>query len=308
MLQATELLIAVFTGVATHQTLFIHGEWHLHGPEILLGYTLLFTLTSVLLSPSRALPLIATYTSSLFTSIVLYRLLFHRTRHIPGPRLASVSKLWHVFHSRNATNFRVLQRLHSQYGELVRTGPNEVTIFRPDAAELLDGYKNTNTRDVWYDILHPRRALVFAREKEEMRVLRGSWSQAVSTRCLNEYAPRILRLADAVVGCIRDRGQGTPVLLNDIMSWFAFDAMGEITFGRDFGMLDRQSSKSDLLRQRQALAMLAPVNDATWLAHLGFRMFPWLSTVKGWLSAVAFCEATMKQRMEVSGVCEMSPH
>lgn len=300
MLQGIDSLIAALTGVGAHHALFINGEWHLYGSEILLSYIILFTLTGTILSISRALPLIAIHIVTLFTSISVYRLLFHRTRHIRGPRLASVSKLWHVWQSRNSTNFRVQERLHEQYGEVVRTGPNEVTIFRPDAAELLDGYKNTNTRDVWYDILHPRRALVFARGKEEMRVLRRSWSQAVATRCLNEYAPRIVALAEKMVQCIREQGPSEPILLNDLMSWFSFDAMGEITFGRDFGMLSRQSSKSELLHQRQALALLAPVNDATWLAHLGFRLFPWLRTVKGWWSAVAFCEATMKQRMAVS--------
>jgi hypothetical protein len=223
---------------------------------------------------------------------------------------------------------------------LILPGPNEITIFRPDAAELLDGYKNTNTRDVWYDILHPRKALVFARDKEEMRQLRGSWSQAVSSRCksvpgpfthhelsilcsfpedglplrpqwahsewlltlrsgVTEYTPRILRLADELINCIISRGPGVPINVNDIMSWFAFDAMGEITFGEDFGMLQHQRSVGDLLHQRTALALLAPLNDATWIAHAGFRLAPWLSAVKGWWAAVEFCESRMKRRVVV---------
>ncbi|KAJ4340196.1 hypothetical protein N0V95_007577 [Ascochyta clinopodiicola] len=261
MTKVIEHLIAASSGVAAHQHIFIQGEWHLHVPEILLSHTLAFTLTSLLFSATQVFPLLIAYATGLFTSITLYRILFHRTRHFPGPRLASITKLWHVFQSRNSTNYLVLQRLHEEYGDLVRTGPNEITIFRADAAELLDGYKNTNTRDVWYDILHPRKALVFARNKEEMRLLRGSWSQAVSSKCLNKFTPRILRLADGIVESIRSRAKGAPVLLNDVMSWFAFDAMGEITFGKDFAFVEpnefipeRWTTKPELVLDARAYA------------------------------------------------------
>lgn len=70
-------------------------------------------------------------------------------------------------------------------------GPNEVSIFRPDAIHILDGHKNTNTRDVWYDILHPMKALVFARQPDEMRELRLAWSQAVSSKCAYPTSPNL---------------------------------------------------------------------------------------------------------------------
>jgi hypothetical protein len=88
-----------------------------------------------------------------------------------------------MYGSLDSRNHLVLQRICEQYGDLVRTGPNEITICRPDAFEILDGPKNNNIRDVWYDILHPRKALVFARQPDEIRALRQSWSLAVSSRC-----------------------------------------------------------------------------------------------------------------------------
>ena len=299
-----ELSLAALAGIASHLGLFIHGEWHLHVPEVLMAHGLIFAISCFLTTTARSIALSVVYLASLFTSISLYRLFFHRTRHFPGPRLAGLTKLWHVYQSRNSTNFLVLQKLHEQYGELVRTGPNEITVFRPDAVELLHGYKNTNTKDVWYDLLHPRKALVFSRDDEEMRAMKASWSQAVSSKCMSEYTLRILRLADEVVECIRAHGPGAPVLLNDVMSWFVFDAMGEITFGHGFDMLKRRSNEGDLMNIKQALSLLAPLNDATWLAHVGFRLFPWLGAVRGWWASVAFCEATMRRRMEVNFASE----
>ncbi|KAF1953533.1 cytochrome P450 [Byssothecium circinans] len=176
-----------------------------------------------------------------------------------------------------------MQRIYEQYGELTRTGPNEITICRPDALELLDGPKNNNTRDVWYDILHPRRALVFSRQPDEIRALRQSWSKAVSSKCtltgLKEYSPRIVKLSDDLVNCITSYN-GEPVKMNDVMSWFSFDAMGEMTFGEDFGMMRDKKIKKQLAHQREALALLEPFNDATWLAHAGFSLFPFLPVAK----------------------------
>ncbi|MCJ1268692.1 hypothetical protein MMC22_008580 [Lobaria immixta] len=61
------------------------------------------------------------YMSGLFCSITVYRLFFHRLRHFSGPQLAAVTKLWHVFQCRDSRNYLVLDSMHKQYGNFVRT-------------------------------------------------------------------------------------------------------------------------------------------------------------------------------------------
>jgi len=119
-----------------------------------------------------------------------------------------------------------------------------------------------------------------------------------TTAGLAEYSHRIIRLSDDLVQCIRDY-VSKPVKVNDVMSWFSFDAMGEITFGEDFGMMANRKAKGELIHQRQALALLAPLNDASWIAHLGFSLFPFLEAVRGWWAAVHFCCGRMEKRMAV---------
>jgi hypothetical protein len=133
-LQQVEALVAGILGVILHLTVFIHGEWHLYVPEILLSHGVAFFAICSLLSsvPSsiigsdplgtHVLPILGAYLFGLYSSIVIYRASFHRTRKFPGPKLAGLTKLWHVWQSRNSKNFLVLQRLHERYGELVRTG------------------------------------------------------------------------------------------------------------------------------------------------------------------------------------------
>ena len=83
------------------------------------------------------------------------------------------------------------------------------------------------------------------------------------------------------------------------MAWFAYDVMGIVTFHEDFGMVRAKEQRKELRDQRGALGMLARVNEAVWLARLGFTFFPFLGPVKSWIKAVHFCCSTMEKRMKV---------
>lgn len=119
-------------GVLSHWLYFIHGEHHLKGPLYFQAFLIsLFTSLCVqkyFLGMSTRGACIATflytcyYSLGLYSSIVIYRLFFHRTRRFPGPKLVVVSKLWHSWLVRNSQNHLVLQRWQEQYGDFVRTG------------------------------------------------------------------------------------------------------------------------------------------------------------------------------------------
>lgn len=124
-------LLAGILGLLAHQLLFIRGEWHLLAPTVLSIHVVLALLlvgAEFQLSGNtnginvNALASVACYLISLFTSIAIYRIYFHRLRHFPGPRLAAVSKLWHVWQCRDSRNHLVLERLRQEYGSFVRTG------------------------------------------------------------------------------------------------------------------------------------------------------------------------------------------
>lgn len=123
--------VAIIAGLLAHQFVFIHGEWHLKGPRVvvlhllsscLLCETHLFGGGSIQASLVQTIYLATCYLSSLFTSIAVYRLMFHRLKHFPGSKLAAVTKLWHVWKCRDSRGHLVLQDWHEKYGEFVRTG------------------------------------------------------------------------------------------------------------------------------------------------------------------------------------------
>lgn len=67
--------------------------------------------------------IIAGYLFGLFASIIEYRTSsFHRLHSFPGPKLAAISKLWHVWQCRDSRNHELMDSLHEEYGDFVRLG------------------------------------------------------------------------------------------------------------------------------------------------------------------------------------------
>lgn len=70
----------------------------------------------------RTALLFGIYFSFTFGSMILYRIFFHPSKRFPGPFLTKTSKLWHTFEILRKNNFEWLDRLHKEYGDVVRTG------------------------------------------------------------------------------------------------------------------------------------------------------------------------------------------
>jgi hypothetical protein len=124
---------AAAAGLLSHYTYFIRGEHHMEAPilfaAIFLIPTSIFTSYSVLTDLNiwicllRTVAITTSYLASLTASIVVYRAFFHRLRRFPGPTGAKISKFWHVSQlTSGLENFQLLDRLHKQYGDFVRTG------------------------------------------------------------------------------------------------------------------------------------------------------------------------------------------
>ena len=126
------VLLAGTAGVLSHLCFFIRGEHHVQAPAIVRTYMVLATTIFFLQlkaynyemrDAAIANSLILTaYAGSLFSSMITYRLFFHRLRKFPGPIMARISKLYHFWNIRHYDQYLFLEKLHQQYGDLVRTG------------------------------------------------------------------------------------------------------------------------------------------------------------------------------------------
>ena len=124
---------AAVLGIASHLGYFIRGEHHLEAP-FLIRLSLFAPVAATIalcrfgeLTIGDALisVLVAdvSFFTSLWASILIYRIFFHRLNHFPGPFGAKTSKLWHVMKLAPAMqNNKLLDSLHKKYGDFVRTG------------------------------------------------------------------------------------------------------------------------------------------------------------------------------------------
>lgn len=119
-------------GLLSHLAFFIRGEHHRRAPFLFRLYlsvggaiflsAIFIQGHNVKTAAVTSLLLISSYATPLFTSMVVYRVCFHRLRSFPGPPLAKVSKFWHVFKVLDSRQYLLLDSLREQYGDYVRTG------------------------------------------------------------------------------------------------------------------------------------------------------------------------------------------
>lgn len=125
--------------------------------------------------------LAATFTTSLFTSIAVYRAYFHPLRHFPGRPLAKLTQL----HSLTLTAksglrwHQILQSLHSQYGDYVRTGPRELSIADPTAMSYILGYGAKPGKGPVYDSMEE--SVNTTRDREFHTQRRKIWDSSMKT-------------------------------------------------------------------------------------------------------------------------------
>lgn len=173
MVSISQLVVAGVTGVLIHNSMFIHGEWHLYGTLLLELPAVTYFSLILFEAIYHKIPWLAAwivssemfgmYIRCIFTSISIYRAFFHRLRNVPGPVLASVSKHWHVAHCLDSKSHILIEKLHLEYGDFVRNGktrkvrlylpgksdigPSDVTIFTPNVIPtMFEGLNNGLTR------------------------------------------------------------------------------------------------------------------------------------------------------------------
>ncbi|KAI8633819.1 cytochrome P450 [Xylariaceae sp. FL1651] len=305
----------VVTGLLLHHGLFINGEWHLSGPHIVVIHASIFAALIAAKSYYHNSPsgsvfgslVMASwwYLATLIASIVVYRVFFHRLSkaRFAGPWYARVTKLWHVYASRRSQNHLVLEALHEQYGDFVRTGPAEITVFHPDVFIAIDGPRSECIKAEWYDVLHPNLALVTARDRAVHAARRREWNRGFTSQARAEHNARVLNSVDELEKCIEaDTRHGKASNARDLFYWFGFDAMGDFVFSSSFGQLRNRRWHGTIVRLQSAMSLLGPFSPVPWLVQVGFRLLPRVYALRDWFEMMDWCAQQMRSRLDDSYV------
>lgn len=306
-------VLGVVCGFTIHHGIFRNGEWHVYAPRIIVGHAWIFfaIILASYIGRGHVLGLVCNmllwatygYLPGLMLSIAMYRVFFHRLTKadFPGPWYARITKMWHVWACRYSKNHVVLDSMYQKYGDFVRTGPSELTIFRPEIFMALDGPHSECMKSDWYDILIPNLALVTARDRGTHAARRRQWNRAFSSKALQIHEQKIMCHLNELDRHIETDAKEAHISnARNLFYWFAFDAMGDFVLGKPFGMQQNQAWHHVIFRLQRALSLLGPLSPAPWLIHVGFHLAPRILQLKDWFDMVAWCQIQMDMRIKDS--------
>lgn len=153
-------------GVLSHLAVLIRIKPMVQGPPLALAVlsapsiifvTLRCLTTAGLYSVATATTIwYGSYMAGVLVSMLAYRTFFHRLRHYPGPRLASLTQFHHVWNIKNKIDhYKYVDKLHKQYGDFVRIGPNLLSVADPAIVNIVHGPTTKFTKSDWYEFGSP---------------------------------------------------------------------------------------------------------------------------------------------------------
>ncbi|EPE36267.1 Cytochrome P450 [Glarea lozoyensis ATCC 20868] len=169
-------------------------------------------------------------------------------RSVPGPFLARFTRLWYLFAIYKG-NFELRDiEIHRLYGAIWRVAPGEYSIDDIGAAKTIYGHGKGYVKAPWYWAFMtpgPGTASLFADQDPHRHAInRRKISSLYSMTSLVGYEPAVNNCIELLTSrfCeIADAGK-----LFDFQHYlqcYAFDVIGEITFGKRFGFLDLGEDK-----------------------------------------------------------------
>ncbi|RMZ79581.1 hypothetical protein DV737_g3341, partial [Chaetothyriales sp. CBS 132003] len=276
-------IISAILGHLSHVTYFIKGEKITQTPRIFVAFVASPVVVAVVLSYAFGYPVLQAASTAatvwtgfvfgLFLSMTIYRIWFHPLKGFPGPFLSKISMWHHVLNIINKNdNYQRLHKLHEEYGEYVRVGPNLLSIADPDIVEKSHGPKTRFRKSDWYDLSYPLTSLQQMRDHQmHDKRRRGWWEKAFVMKSIRGYEPTVVKYTDLLVQRMKDHA-GQVVDATEWINFFAFDVMGQLSFGKSFENLARGESHWFVRLIHENGIPLGLFGTVPYVLQLGFNL------------------------------------
>ncbi|KAI0469672.1 benzoate 4-monooxygenase cytochrome P450 [Xylariaceae sp. FL0804] len=222
----------------------------------------------------------------LYASMVIYNVYFHPLRKFPGPwvnKISIIPHLWSVFKGKQSSE---LLKLHGRYGNVVRYGPDELSFSSAQAWKDIYGSRPGHrpfVKGTWYDGLNifaaqDVRSIITERDPAKHAALVRLYGGAFSRGFLNEMEPMISNCIDRFVEhvCSRTANDGVVDLTSGYSS-MAFDIIGNVAFGQDFGAIGMDTAHQFIRELNECLrftSLAEAVNRFPPLGPIARILFP----------------------------------
>ena len=277
--------LAFAGGIAAHQLYFKHEDYnhHMKGIHYVQFLILAFALAPLKISfddngssglqphvryilESARWAAIAVFVSGIYSSMLVYRALFHPLNKFPGAFMARLTDLWYSSQLKNRDAHHKLLKLHEHYGEFLRIGSSSLSITHPDAVQALYGSGSKCSKGPYYDSGQPYISMQTSRSRRLHDQRRRIWAPAFSDKALRGYEQRIRPYIDLLTSQLRAFGS-KPVNAIDWFNFFTFDVMGDLAFNESFHMLER-GEEHDILKLLSSSLDFIGVWFPEWLKRM----------------------------------------
>ncbi|KAF5870852.1 putative benzoate 4-monooxygenase cytochrome p450 protein [Botrytis fragariae] len=183
----------------------------------------------------------------LLTAIILTafrRLYFSPLSHIPGPARFALTKLFIANEFRLGRTSYTIEALHKQYkSDVVRIGPNEVSIINADA--VTEVFSGKYPRGTFYEIgaINGEVNLNTTRDYGKHTSWRRIWEKGFSSSAVKEYNTRVEIHVDKMIQILL-KADRKEVNVSKAMDDLTFDIMADLSFSKHAGLQDGTGDNS----------------------------------------------------------------
>ena len=228
-------------------------------------------------------------TSFLFTALgafflasTIYQITwtYSKVRDVPGPFLAKFTDLYRLLVVWRRDAHDVHLALHKKHGDLVRIGPNCVSISMPDMVQTIygiqKGYVKSDFYLPWQNVVGGKRtpSLVFTTDEALHAKLKRPIAPAFSLSTLVEFEPLIDSTTAVFLSRLDETYASTSKVcdLGQWLQWYAFDVIGELTFSKRLGFLEGAKDVENIIASVAAnFDRCSVLGQMPWLDLLTYK-------------------------------------
>ncbi|RPA85086.1 cytochrome P450 [Ascobolus immersus RN42] len=227
--------------------------------------------------------------------LAIYRLYFHPLAAYPGPLLARITSFHAAYHAYIGDSHLVLFEAHRKYGEFVRFTPNFISINSSEGLRDIYTHGKNVQKSSFYSVMPPyphafdtHNVIDKSLHGRKRRVLSQAFSEG-ALRTMEDQVLEHIRIfckglgaANTVVEHTAEKKLASapetpsePRNMSFWSNWLTFDVIGDLCYGKSYGMLEREEPRFwpfliDYAIHRHAIAGISMKIHKTGLGNLLF--------------------------------------
>ncbi|KAI0868729.1 cytochrome P450 [Hypoxylon argillaceum] len=216
---------------------------------------------------------------------IICKIYFHPLSSYPGPKLAAVSNVAHCWWSLSGRQPFKLLKLHEEYGPVVRTAPNELSFNTSQSFKDIYGFRQGHKPFIkaeFYDggafAARGVSSIISERDPTRHGEMRRLLAHAFSLTSLKEQEELIIGNIDRFIELVKTKTCKQREVFDIAKGYerMAFDIIGDLAFGQNFGALETDETHPWIAILLGALTKGAMIDT--------FKRFPTIAQVIGVLA------------------------